>query len=270
MQTQNNWQESVGKVNEDLQNLLDISIAHNLRLNPTKSQSIVFGPKHKRLEAEGLLQIKLGQDLLPIVTECKNLGLWLDSNLRFHKHVNSLCQSSYNILRQLYQSRDIMSPKLKLKLCETLILSKLSYCDIIYGFALIQDDVKRLQKIQNNCIRLSYGIRKYDHVSAGFEEAGWLRLEKIWKLHLLVNTHKIIVKKMPDYLHLRFTTFKSQSNSRTRNQNTFVIPKHSSAGFTRSFMYNSIKHYNSLPSDFKHFTILNFKKKLKEHLRFAG
>ena len=53
------------------------------------------------------INIHINGELLPVKTEVKNLGLWMDTDLRFTKHVNQLCQSSYNTLRQLFPHREI-------------------------------------------------------------------------------------------------------------------------------------------------------------------
>nr|CAH7734379.1 unnamed protein product [Callosobruchus chinensis] len=156
-----------------------------------------------------------------------------------------------------------MSTRLKLSICEALILSKLAYCDCIYFPALLQADVLRLQKIQNSCIRFAYGIRKYDHVTESFHDAGWLQLDKITKYHHLVLTHNVLINKMPLYLYEKFVTFSSNSNRATRNSLLFVMPKHSTALFKRSFIYNAVKMYNCLSNDYRHFSIVNFKKRLK-------
>nr|CAH7766099.1 unnamed protein product [Callosobruchus chinensis] len=144
-----------------------------------------------------------------------------------------------------------MSTRLKLRICEALILSKLAYCDCIYFPALLQADVLRLKKIQNSCIRFAYGIRKYDHVTESYHDAGWLQLDKITRYHHLVLTHNVLINKMPLYLYEKFVTFSSNSNRATRNSLLFVMPKHSTALFKRSFTYNAVKMYNCLSNDYR-------------------
>nr|CAI5832947.1 unnamed protein product [Callosobruchus analis] len=254
---------AVSRINLDMKTLYNVSVAHNLNLNSKKSQVIVFGPKSIRQKVATSMPITINSITLPIVDCVKNLGLWIDSDFRFTKHVNQLCQTSYNTLRQLYPSRHIMNTRLKLNICQSLVLSKIAYCDCIYFPALLQADVLRLQKIQNSCIRFACGIRKYDHLSKSYHDAGWLKLEKITKYHHLNVTHNVLINKMPLYLYSKLVTFSSNSNRATRNSSLFVIPKHSTSLFKRSFIYNAIKMYNSLPNDFRNFSIINFKKRLK-------
>lgn len=256
------------KINEDLNSLLQISLAHKLKLNPNKSQVMLFGPKKKRLIATNLLNISLGDTNLKIFNECKNLGVWFDSDLRFTKHVNHVLKTSYNILKQLYPHRNTINQNLKLKLCESLILSKLSYCDVVFGSYLLKIDKNRLQRIQNSCIRFSYGIRKFDHISHKFQDAGWLKIADMQKYHFLCFTHKLLISNKPSYLYNKLVKLSSFNLNRTsRNKNILLIPKHNTAAFAHSFSYLAPKQYNQLPINLKNTSIINFKKKLKQLMR---
>lgn len=183
--------------------------------------------------------------------------------MRFTKHVNYLCKSSYNILRQLYPHRSILNSKLKLNICEALIISKLSYCDAIYGPALLKFDSDRLQKIQNSCFRFAYGIKKYEHISFKIAETKKLKLDKLRNVHLLSLVHKVLLSNKPIYLYLKLNRFRDVNSFKTRNTSILVIPRHSTAMFKRCFTYVACKLYNGLPARFQNYSIVNFKKKLK-------
>ena len=252
-------------LNEDLESLSNFSIAHKLKLNSTKTELMVFGPIQLRNQAKTILNVKINDVRIKVSENCKNLGLWLDENLRFTKHVNYLCQSSYIILKQLFSQRDIMCSTLKLQLCNSLIISKLSYCDAVYGPAIVNVDSMRLQRIQNSCYRFSFGIRRFETgISEKIQQTGQLKLEKLRKLHLLSLTHKVLKTRTPGYLHAKLQKLHDFSNPReTRHKHLLRIPRHATALFTRSFSYNACFEYNKLPSEFHHYTLVNFKKRLK-------
>lgn len=251
------------KINSDLDALVDISTTHNLKINPSKSSVILFGPKDKRNTIKNSLSIKIKNDTVILKDEVKNLGLWLDNDLRFTKHVNMICQSSYIVLKQLFPNKSIMSASLKLELGETLILPKLSYCDTVYGPALLATDSYRLQKIQNSYFRFAYGIRKFEHISYKITEMNRLKLEQLRKVHLLTLTHKIIITKKPIYLYKKLVRIGNVSSYITRNSSLLLIYKHKTAMFKRSFTYSVCKLYNDLPPEFFDYSLLNFKRKLK-------
>lgn len=257
---------AVEKITNDLNRLVDISAAHNLKLNANKSVFMLFGSKQKREAIKQHIKINIKDNELPLATEAKNLGLWFDSDMRFSKHINHLCKTSYNILRQLYPHKHMLNSKTKLNICEALIISKVSYCDTIYGPALLKYDSNRLQKIQNSCFRFAFGIRKYDHINYKFNENKKLKLDQLRNMHTLTLVHKVLQSGKPTYLYKKLFRFEGVSTYNTRNKNTLVIPKHSTAMFKRCFTYNACKLYNSLPVNFQNYSLINFKKKLKSFL----
>ena len=58
-----------------------------------------------------------------------------------------------------------MSTQAKWNLSETYILSQFTYGDIILQ-GMNSQLQNKIQLMQNNCLRYSFGLRKYDHVSA--------------------------------------------------------------------------------------------------------
>ena len=72
---------------EELKQLLDWFMANKLTLNLGKSCCIIFGAGKKRLEQ---LELKINNVTIPIVDDCKFLGIWIDKSLNWRKHVSTL------------------------------------------------------------------------------------------------------------------------------------------------------------------------------------
>ena len=105
-------------------------------------------------------------------------------------------------MKKLFSQKDVLDSKIRLQICESLIFSKLSYADAIYGLALRDSDAKRLQLLQNAYLRYSTGVRRFDRVSHKFSEVDWLKLDKLRSLDLLCLTHKLLIKRIPTYFVL--------------------------------------------------------------------
>lgn len=164
----------------------------------------------------------------------------------------------------LYIHKDILSTDVKLKLADSLILSSLSYCDTVYWPALLNKDKESLQKIQNACLRFSYNLRKFDHISPSFLHSKWFNLNERFNLHLSCLIFKLLKNDSPEYLVSKFTKLSEFHGRVTRNCDLFCIPKHKTAQFQRSFSYNAAKNYNTIPTDVKSVSSINlFKKKIK-------
>jgi hypothetical protein len=262
-----NIESATININKDLQNIANISKAHSLLLNSSKTKLLVFGKSDQHLLCNNL-KISINGTQLTLSNHCRNLGLILDSNMRFESHVSELIQRAYYKLKVLYMHRDHLSTDIKLRLCDTLILSVLSYCNVVYWPALTNREKNSLQKIQNSCLKFCYNQRKFDHVTPLFEASGWLKLNERFFLQMATLTHKILLNNSPDYLYLKLTPGTSIHSRLTRNCQKLNIPNHKTAQFQRCFSYNAAKIYNSIQTNLKALTSLQtFKKSVKKSLK---
>lgn len=254
------------QINQDLKNLANISKEHSLKLNANKSAVMLFGKKNDINYAKEHVNVMIGNDLLPLVDSVKSLGLTLDPTLRFTKHISKCLQSAYCNLRLIFQNRHILNTKIRTSLCNSLVLSKVDYCDSVYGFCLDYRDVTRIQKLQNACLRLIFGIRKYERISHKLKDVGWLNMTNRRILHSNCLYHKILITKTPPYLYnkIRFRTDVHNLNLRFRGNIT--IPMHSTELGKRGFSYCIAKYYNQLPPELKMLSLPRFRHNLKSSL----
>ncbi|XP_031359025.1 uncharacterized protein LOC116182622, partial [Photinus pyralis] len=161
--TRTELESSLACINEDLENVHKASEEHSLIVNPAKSYFIVFGDDN--IGIHNKIALKIGNDSIPSVKCVKNVGVLIDCKLRFTQHIDNLIASAYGQLRSLYSSRHILGTKHKAVLCDSLVLSRFNYCDVLYGPCLLAKDRDRIQRVQNSCLRFVFGIRKYDRIS---------------------------------------------------------------------------------------------------------
>jgi hypothetical protein len=76
--------------------------------------------------------------------------------------------------------------------------------------------------------------------------------------------YRIIKTGKPPYLREVFLGLARVH--RTRIFQNFIIPRHRTAAFQRSFTFVAIKMWNGLPQYVKHLSLLNFKKYIKNML----
>lgn len=260
----NDAQQACVIINEELQKIKILSEEHNLHLNSTKSNVMLFGSKHKLDEVKNSLNINIEGIPLPIVKAAKNLGVVIDCDFRFREHVKKLMQKAYSSLKLLYSNRHILNFDLKKMLCEALVLSHFNYCDFIYGPCLDLNDRNRIQKVQNSCLRLIFGLRKFERISHKLCEVNWLNMNNRRKLHLGNFVHNLLNSSFSCLsLKNKFVLRSSLHPINIRYGNKFNIPRHHSAMFKRCFIYNAIQLYNSLSDEFKIFNVNKFKYKYR-------
>ena len=113
------------------------------------------------------------------------IGIFFDSQLRWDIHVNHVCKRmSYYLYLISYHRRQLPSQILKM-LMDTLVLSQF-YALPVWGPSLGTAAVSRLQRLCNQAVRVTCGLRKYDHVSAARHNLGWLPFELLVQYRTLV------------------------------------------------------------------------------------
>ena len=261
------FENACSGISDDLNIIANKSQQMNLKLNGNKCSVICFARKKDQETIDKKIKISLNNDQLKLVNTVKNLGLIIDSDLRFKNHVSGIIKKSYVALKLLYSNYQILNFKLRKKLCETLVLPFLHYCLVIYYPCLDQITKYRLQKIQNNCCRFIFKLKKYDHVTVKIKELAWLKIEKLYQYHLAVFTYRMFSTSTPSYLRDKFHSRRSTYNINTNLRHSFKLsmPKFYTSIFQRSLTHNIVKLYNSVDLFQENVSVNNFRKKIKSY-----
>lgn len=248
----------------DLNLLLKNSIHHCLELNPKKCQALLFGRSQSRDQFKDQLHLSLNNEVIKCSPVARNLGLLLDVNLRFSEHISSCIKKAFGNLKLIFNQRHLLSLDVKKSLCESLVLSQFSFCDTLYGPCLLERDVRRIQLIQNCCVRMIGGIRRFDRgVSDKMREIGWLNMAERRVFHSLVLYNKIIFKKEPDYLYKKIKFRYDAHTLDLRYKMTITPPLHRTSLLQRSFGYQVSLLYNKIPVNFKNIPPERFKNSIR-------
>jgi len=258
--------DGIRQLESDVENLVVSAEMHNLNINPSKSSIIIFGNRVARNSVKDNVIISVNDAVIPVVDAVKSLGVYFDSELRFKLHITKCLQLGYSVLKLLYSSRYLLSQHIRKILCDSLVLSKLNYCDTVYHHCLDSRDHRRIQVLQNACLRFIYGVRRREHISPFLARSGWLCMRDRRELHVASFYHKILLEKSPPYLYnkIRFRT--DVHNINIRHRHFLTIPNHRLEIFKRSFSYRISCVYNNIPSDFKSLSVVSFKRRLKSAL----
>src|SRR5688572_17312369 len=177
-----------------LNNLQKWSNENGFRFSAAKTVCIHFCNK-RLLHPEPTLL--LNQQLLPIVTETKFLGVIFDKKLSFIPHLQMLrtkCMQSLNLLKVVSHRDWGGDTQTLLKLYRTLIRSKLDYGSIVYGSAR-KSYLKMLDPIQTLSLRLCLGAFRTSPVESLQVEANEPSL--ISRRNKLTTQYVIKVKANP-------------------------------------------------------------------------
>ena len=167
----------------------------------------------------------LGSQLCP-VDPVKNLGVWLDSDFLFSKHVQNVCKSCFVKLRDFRHVRRFLTHDVFVLVANALLSSQLDYCNPLFR-SLSKFNLRKLQHIQNSAARIVSNTSRYTSITPVLKKLHWLPVEQ----HIMFKTATLVYK----FLHTGFPRYfapylssYSSSYSTRRSQsggNFFVIPK---------------------------------------------
>ena len=173
--------------------------------------------------------------------------------------VVSSCFSTIHLLSRI--KHFLVTEQLQLMVC-SLVLSVIDYCNILY-YGMSNDNLKKLQSVQNCAARLACKVNCFDRVPSDelFRRLHWLKVRERIAYKVLVVVHKCVYGNAPvDVKNLvRF----SQSN---RTKKLEVQPCQGEMG-KRAFSVCGPRLWNCLPTDLRmNEDLEDFKKKLKTYL----
>ncbi|KAG7302550.1 hypothetical protein JYU34_012473 [Plutella xylostella] len=262
-----NLQKVLEGINGDLDNIDNWSKDNALVLNPSKSKYMVLGStmQVRNIINTNALTINMKGQSIERVHEAKCLGLLLDSGLKFENHIQNIVKNCFFRLKVLYKIRSLLTEKVRITLCETLILSRLNYGDTVYGPCLLERTRRLIQRVQNACCRFCFDVPPRGHITPFLNKASMLNMEARRYLHTCSLVFDVLKFQKPEYLFskLCFSPFHDRYGTRSFRP-ILSVPKHVSAAFEGSFRYQATKCWNNIPPPIRLLkNKINFKNKIK-------
>ena len=113
-----------------------------LKLNPDKTEFIVFGSKVLRNKLSHLFPVNILGNLLSPREKVRNLRVIFHSSFRFSTQVSSICGSSYYHIRDFARIRRNLDKPTAIVVANVLVSSRLDYCNSLLN-SISEYDLKR-------------------------------------------------------------------------------------------------------------------------------
>ena len=242
-----------------------------LKLNPDKTEFIIFGSKRQRDKLKTCFPINiLGSPLCP-VESVKNLGVWFDSDFSLSKHGQNVCKSCFVQLCDFRHVRRFLTHDASVLVANSCVSSWLDYCRSLSKFNLC-----KLQCIQNSAARIVSNTSRYTWITGmclrnciGF----LLNIAQFLKTARFV--YKFLHTGLPKYFAPYVSSYRSSiCTSHNHSGGNFLIirkfypsiPK-SVKWFGYSFAYNAPTVFNALPNEIcASPSLASIRKQLKTYL----
>ena len=190
----------------------------------------------------------------------KLLGIHFDENLSWKDHVNNVVKSCYGTLRILRQFKRFTPLNVRKTLAETLVLSKISYCNVVYA-QLPNYQINRLQRIQNTTA--GYVLNRYVHMTNATEHLKWLPIKENNEFSI----SKLVFLALNDTNWPKYLPIETVKNRRSlRRENTMKVTRGEAIALaTKLWLLTS---YLSLADVLLPLTVLNMKQKNITWIKF--
>ena len=229
------------KLQEDLANLESWESEWEMKFHPDKCNVLPISRSRKTPE----VKYTLHEQNLEQVTETKYLGVTIQSNLEWNKHIDSVCAKANKMLGLLRRNIKIAPIATKELGYKALVRPVLEYCSCVWD-PHTQSNITKLEKIQRRAARFVLNRhKKTDSVDAMLRELKWdtlqerrkqARLNMLYKINnglAKVRSKKLV--KLPERAGRRghgemFQRIECKTNYRSE-----------------SFLPKTIRDWNSLP-----------------------
>ena len=242
-------------------------IANKLKINDSKTEFLILTSPKARASDMSDLALNVGSSEIKPATSVRNLGVMFDKHLNMEAQVTSICKSANFHLRNIGAIRSHLTENSAQQLVHSFITSRLDYCNSLL-IGLPENQIQRIQRIQNNAARIVAKIRKFDHVSPVLARLHWLPVKKRIIFKMMLLTYRCIRGMAPQYLVDLITPYNPPRPLRSSDQSLITVPSSRLKTYgDKCFAVAAPKAWNGLPIKLREATTIDsFKRNLKTHL----
>ena len=214
-----------------------------------KSVYMQFGPlKDKEYN------ITINNYTLPKVTKTKFLGIWIDRLLTWQPHFDQLCLKLVKNTQLLRISKNHLNMQTKKLIYYAHFYSHVTYGCTIWGNILKKEQLQKLQKLQNKCIRQ---ISKNNSVVESYRLLKIMKIPEVIKLQNLKLGFRVQHSQLLENVTLACTSDVSKNSLTkkhrypTRCKKEPNHPKPQSKWYMTGFLTKCIVEFQNLPGEIR-------------------
>ena len=133
----------------------------------------------------------------------RNLGFIFDSDMSFSDQINSVSKSCHFHIRDIRRIRHLLPLSTATALANSLVSSKLDYCNSLYS-GILQTNLNKLQRIKNSLARVVTNTSKYQHITPTLKKLHWLPIKQRIDYKICLLTYKTLTKSTT-YISLQYS-----------------------------------------------------------------
>ena len=252
-------------INTEMEKVQSWFLANKLQINYTKTNYMIF--KSRNMNVDGnLVHIRFNDTTIQRVKSTKFLGVIIDESLSWKDHINHISLKISRMIGVLNNLKYILPLKVLVQLYNSMILSHLSYCNIVWGNC-ASYLLQKLFVLQKRAIRVITKSNYLAHTKELFLKLNILDVYSINNFQISVFMYSFTKELLPEIFKDYFTYNSDVNSYQTRNSHKMYIPFYRYTFSRTVISYIGPVIWNNLPCKFKQSpTLSNFKRKYKYHL----
>ena len=240
-------------LNHDLNSIKAWLVANKLSLNIAKTEYVLVGSRNRLSELEEP-DIVIGNEPVKRVQSTKVLGVHIDENLTWDKHIDVVAKKVSSGISAIRKLKEFVNQDTLVSVYNALLRPHFEYCSVVWdtlGIGLSD----RLQRLQNRCARVIMRCpNETGQSEIAMRSLGWTTLSKRRAQIKAELLFKIFHNLAPRRLSSLFRdSYAASSNYCLRDSsNKVALPLPKTEFLKKSLSYDGAKLWNSLPSDVRH------------------
>ena len=239
-------------LNQDMINVCRWFKKNKLKLNVEKTKFMVVHP-NKMEEKFANINVFIQGKHIARERNVKILGVQIDENLGWHKHLHTMVKNLRYQYRSFARSVKYFDMDTRKILYNSTLASRFNYADCIWSQCTIRD-ANMLQSVQNLAVRKMINAGPLESARPILQELEMLTLRNKRKLRSLVLLYKLRNDEGPEPLARQLREYCNEERgmaTRSSSEDNYFIPCYNTDYRGKSFFIRNLKLWNSLPADVK-------------------
>ena len=190
-----NLDEILLQINNKLPNIYDWLCANKLTLNLRKTKYLIFQPRQK-VNCNLLPPLSLAGQPLEQACSIKYLGIYIDSHLSWHDHIDYVCDKVSKSINIMTKVKRYLGNKSLTSIYYSLIYPYLIYGCLLWGNN-YDNPLSQLIRLQNKAVRIINDVPLRDHITPHYVNLGLLKFRDIVKMYTCLFMYEYVCENKP-------------------------------------------------------------------------
>ena len=261
--TGKNTSEMCVKLNNDLGEICEWLRCNKLSLNILKTHYMIFTTKNKTAQD---LDIKISNTAVERVYDTKFLGVYIDAQLTWKRHIEYTCSKLSKCAGILLKARKKLNKSALISLYYSFAYPYFIYCNQVWGNT-YPTNLGRMVLLQKRLVRVVTCSHYRAHTEPLMLANQLLSINDINVYVVGIFMYNYVTQKLPQIFENYFQRNRDVHGLNTRQANDFYVPfsrlqiRRFSIKIHGSEVWNSFPTFIKIPT-----SLMNFKKNLRKYL----